>query len=337
MKTHLLIFLIIVAFLAFFYTNLFAQDEEKKFEPSGKVQAKIYSNFHYQLFSEEGESAFAVERAYFGYEYFLSENFNVIVKLDIGSPNQDSPYDILKRYAYFKNAALIYTKDKLTLSFGLIDLYQFKVQEKFWGHRYIYKSFQDEHKFGSSADLGAAISYKFADFITADLTVMNGEGYNQLQTDNTYKTGLGITAVPVKGLTARIYVDYTEQDEIQTSVASFVGYDFNKIVLVGIEYNYMFNNKYKADQDLQGFSGYASWQTFKKWQIFTRYDKLWSNTLVGEPYEWNINKDGSALIAGIQYSPIKNINIAANYQDWYPYAQNLDNESYFYLNLEYKF
>lgn len=337
MKVNRRILLALAAILVLFPTNLFSQNEEKEFEPSGKVQVKIFSNFHYQLFTEDGESAFAVERAYFGYEYFLSENFNIIVKLDIGSPNQESQYDILKRYAYFKNAALIYNKDKLTISFGLIDLSQFKIQEKFWGHRYIYKSFMDEHKFGSSADLGAAAEYKFSDFISADITVMNGEGYNQLQTDNTYKTGLGITILPVKGLTTRLYVDYTEQEEIQTTWASFIGYNFKKIAQVGIEYNFQLNNNYKKDYNLQGFSGYASWQFIEKWQAFARYDKLWSNTLSGEPYDWNINKDGSAIIAGIQFSPLQNIKIAANYQDWYPYAQNLDNESYFYLNLEYKF
>ncbi len=337
MKKNRQIFLTLLFSLVFFSNNLFSQDEETKFEPSGNVHVKIFSNFHYQLFTDEQESAFAVDRAYFGYEYFMSENFSVIIKLDIGSPNQDSQYDILKRYAYFKNAALIYKKDKLTLSFGIIDLYQFKVQEKFWEHRYIYLSFQDKHKFGSSADLGASTSYKFNDFISADLTIMNGEGYNQLQTDNTYKSGLGITILPVKGLTARFYVDYTEQDEIQSTWSSFVGYDFNKIARIGVEYNYQGNNKYEKDHDLQGFSTYTSYNVFEKWELFARYDKLWSNTIEGEPYDWNINKDGSAIIAGIQYSPIKNIKIAANYQDWYPYAQNIDNKSYFYLNFEYKF
>ena len=336
MKVNRHFFLITSLLLVFFSINLYSQEEETKFNPSGKVYGKIFSNFHYQI-SEENESAFAVERAYFGYEHILSENFTVNLKLDIGSPNQESSYDILKRYAYFKNAALIYNKDKLTLSFGLIDLYHYKIQEKFWGHRYIYKSFMDEHKFGASADLGASASYKFNDFILADLTVMNGEGYNQLQTDNTYKTGFGITVLPLEGLTTRFYVDYTEQDEIQTTWSGFIGYNFKKIAKLGVEYNYQVNNKYVIDHDLQGFSSYASYNLFEKWELFVRYDKLWSNTIEGEPYEWNINKDGSAIIAGIQFSPIKNIRIAANYQDWYPYAQNLDNESYFYLNLEYKF
>jgi hypothetical protein len=330
------IFLLFSALLMFFSTKVISQEEQSAFAPSGKVYGKVFSNFHYQL-AEENESAFAVERAYIGYEHLLSENFTINLKLDIGSPNQESSYDIIKRYAYFKNAALIYSKDKLTLSFGLIDLYQFKIQEKFWGHRYIYKSFMDEHKFGASADLGASISYQVYDKVSADLTVINGEGYNQLQADNAYKTGFGITYLPVKGLTARFYVDYTEQTEIQTTWTGFVGYKLKDIGKIGAEYNFQHNNKYYKDYDLYGFSSYASYNIFEKWELFARYDRLWSNTIDGEENQWNIFKDGSALIGGIQFEPIKNIKIAANYQDWYPYAKNLENEAYFYLNLEYKF
>lgn len=337
MKTKQRFFLFALICLVFFPGFLFSQTEENTFTATGHVYGKVFSNFHYQLFSDEQESAFAVDRAYFGYEHKVSEEFTVNLKLDIGSPNQQSSYDILKRYAYFKNAALIYKKEELTISFGLIDLYQFKVQEKFWAYRYLYKSFQDEHKFGSSADLGASVSYKFNDYISADITVMNGEGYNQLQSDNTYKTGFGITINPVKGLIGRIYADYTEQDEIQSTIAAFIGYKFEKIARIGVEYNYQQNNKYLLDHDLYGLSVYGAFSFLEKWELFGRYDKLWSNTIEGDSYDWNINKDGSALIAGLQFQAHKNVKIAANYQDWYPYVQNIENESFFFLNLEYKF
>lgn len=337
MKTNRQFLLFFIALALLFSKHVVSQEKEETFKPSGKVYGKVFSNFHYQLFTNEQESAFAVDRAYFGYEYFVSKEFTVNLKLDIGSPNQNSQYDILKRYAYFKNAALIYTKNNLQINFGLIDLYQFKVQEKFWGHRYIYKSFQDEHKFGSSADLGASLNYTFNEFISADITVMNGEGYNQLQNDNAYKTGLGITANPIKDLTARIYIDYTEHEEIQTSWIAFLGYKFKKTAKIGVEYNYQVNNKYLKDHNLYGFSSYASVNISEKWEAFGRYDKLWSNKVPGDETYWNITKDGSAIITGIQFAPHKNIKIAANYQDWYPYAENLENESFFYLNLEYKF
>ncbi|MDK2977618.1 MAG: hypothetical protein PWP52_332 [Bacteroidales bacterium] len=318
------------------FSNFLFSQESGKFIPSGFFYGTVYSNFHYQL-NAPNESAFEVQRAYMGYTYHLSSNYSINIKLDIGSPEHISEYDILKRYAYFKNAELIYNYHKLTIHAGLIDLYQFKVQEKFWGYRYIYKSFQDQHKFGSSADIGASVSYVINKFIKADFSVMNGEGYNQLQTDNTYKSALGISLTPIKDLTIRLYADYIEDDEIQTTWSSFIGYQFKDKAKIGAEYNYQANSGFRKNRDQNGFSGYTLVNINKKFELYGRFDKLWSNTLSGDPHSWNIIHDGSAIITGIQYSPIKNIKIAVNYQDWYPYPKNLENESYFYLNLEYKF
>ena len=52
------------------------------------------------------------------------------------------------------------------MQFGLIDLYQFKTTEEFWSHRYVYKTFQDQHKMGSSADLGVGVKYNFTDVVS---------------------------------------------------------------------------------------------------------------------------------------------------------------------------
>jgi len=329
--------LLVVIILLNTFNTIAQENKDAEFKPSGNFSGNVFSNFHVQLNSPELESAFEVQRAYFGYNYKLSENFTAILKLDIGSPNQTSQYDLLKRYAYFKNAGLVYHKNKLTLSFGLIDLFQFKAQEKIWNHRYIYQSFQDLYKFGNSADLGFSAEYKMNDFLSADFSVMNGEGYNQLQTDNAYKSALGICVFPVKNLVVRLYADYIEKDEIQTTWSSFIAYDFNKKASIGIEYNVKLNYNYNLNQTLSGISTYASYEISKMIEIFGRFDKLWSNKIEGYPYQWNINKDGSSIIAGLQFSPIKNIKMAVNYQDWVPYASNIDNEYYIYLNLEYKF
>ncbi len=61
-----------------------------------------------------------------------------------------------------------------------------------------------------------------------------------------------------------------------------------------------------------------------------------SNILEGETYPWHLAGDGTALIAGVQFRPIKNIKAALNYQDWYPWAANLQGGGFIYLNLEVK-
>jgi hypothetical protein len=58
---------------------------------------------------------------------------------------------------------------------------------------------------------------------------------------------------------------------------------------------------------------------------------------VNEENPWNLAKDGSAIIAGIEYSPIKYLKLALNYQDWVPWAENIKNVQFIFLNLEISF
>ena len=106
---------------------------------------------------------------------------------------------------YLINALLCWKTGDFTLNFGLIGLEQFNIQEKFWGYRYILKSFQDKYKFGSSADMGVVGKYKFASWFSADLTFINREGYKKLNKDNKYRYGIGLTFYPVQNLTVRGY------------------------------------------------------------------------------------------------------------------------------------
>ena len=329
------IFVLIICLLL--STQLTAQKTDTaSFKPHGKPIIKIFSNFHTSLNDGRENSAFEITRAYFGYSYQLSQEFSAIIKLDIGSPDDESQYSLLKRYAYFKNAALKYSKGKLCLHFGLIDLLQFKVQEKFWEHRYVYKSFQDEHKFGSSADIGANIIYKFNEKISADFTIMNGEGYIKLQADDTYKSALGITFKPVNNLITRFYYDFTKKNITQSTLSTFVGYRFLKRFSLAFEFNYESNYLFQKNKNMSGISTYTTYEINNKFQLFGRYDRLSSNIIKDEENPWNLLKDGSAIIAGIQFTPIKQVKISLNYQDWVPYAENMSNESYIFVNFEYK-
>lgn len=129
----------LLRFFLFFSTISVINAQEniqEKFTSFGEPIIKVFSDFHTSISKDIDESAMEIKRAYLGYKYFISPEFEIIAKLDIGSPDDKSAYSLIKRYAYFKNAALIYRKGKLKASFGLIDLVQFKLQEKFRGfHR----------------------------------------------------------------------------------------------------------------------------------------------------------------------------------------------------------
>ncbi len=312
------------------------QNNTDDFEPSGTVSGKLFSNFNTSLSGPDSQTAFEVRRAYLGYEYLISPEFSAEVKLDIGSPNDASQYSLLRRFGYFKTAALYYQPvDNIEIGFGLQNAIQFKVQEKFWKRRYIAKSFMDEYKFGPSADIGIKGAWS-SDKVDVDVAFFNGEGYSSLQNDNTFKGAAGITYRPLRNITTRIYNDLSIKSINQSTTTIFAGYQGNAFSLGG-EYAWHRNRGFREDHNVHGFSVMGDVRLVQNVFAFGRYDQVDSNILDGESVPWNLANDESAIIAGIEYMPVKAIKIAANYQDHYPAAKNAEMRSAFYINVEASF
>ncbi len=310
--------------------------EDNDFIPSGEVYGKLFSNFNTTLKGPEEQTAFEVRRAYLGYEYNLSPDFSAEVKIDIGSPDDVSQYSLLRRFGYFKTAALYYSPfNNLKITFGLQDATQYKLQDKFWKRRYINASMMGEYKYGPSADIGIQAAWT-SEIFDVDFALFNGEGYSSLQNDNTFKGALGISARPVKGLITRIYGDLSSKAISQSTASFFAGYE-KKIFSIGGEYAWHFNRNFQDDHNVEGFSILGDILILPKTRLFGRYDKVDSNIPDGESVPWNLANDETAVTAGIEYSPISKIKVAANYQDHYPTAKNADIVSAFYINLEVAF
>lgn len=312
-------------------TSAFAQEKEP-FQPSGKVFMTVFSNFNSTISDGTTASAFALERAYFGYEYNLSKNFYGKLNFDIGNPGAGK----LEMTAYVKNAFIRYHTDKITAEFGLIGTTGFKTMESLWGNRYIEKVFQDAYKFNASADLGASITYKFNNLVSADLMVVNGEGYKNLQADNQFKTGLGVTVNPVKEVILRGYYDMMGTTNSQTTASGAVGYKAKKITAVA-EYNLQNNVGNTSGKSFSGYSVSANYNAAKNVKVFARYDALTSNTITEETANWNLSKDGSLLLAGVEYNPVKGVKFAPNFRLWSPADDSKASKTSFFLNCEIKF
>lgn len=305
----------------------FAQEASSDFEASGRAFMKIFTNYHSTWTDGEANKVFEIQRAYFGYQYQLSEYISGRLTLDVGDPDFGS----LEMTAYLKHAFVQYRKDRITAKIGMIGLHQFKLQEDLWGGRYLYKSFMDEQKFGPSADLGAYLAYIIHDKISADLTVANGEGYKKLESDTALKYSAGLTVLPFKGLTLRASYDYMGSDSVQQTLAFYAGYRTAKIAL-GVEYNQQLNHKRLNGHDLTGISVYGSYR-MKKIRFFGRYDQLLSPVLSTDTDPWNYSKDGQMIIAGVELRPIRGLIVTPNYQSWIPSNGGGVSHS-IYLNLE---
>ena len=303
----------------------------KSEEPQGKAIVQVFGNFHTGFGAENDDRGFELERSYLGYEYKLDKNLTVKGVMDIGKSSDVSDYHHM---AYIKNAMVSWKTGDLTLNGGLISTTQFNFQEKFWGYRYIMKSFQDQYKFGSSADLGISVTYKFADWLSADAIIVNGEGYKKVQKNDGLNYGLGTTLTPAKGLQIRLYGGLNESGEQGqeniVNITAFVGYKSNKFA-IGAEYNKMWNASYKKGQDQYGYSVFASAKLDKKTEVYARFDDLCSKD------DWNKAKDEQAAILGAQFKLGKYVKMAPNFRMSMPKADGLDNVYSAYINCYFGF
>ncbi len=317
----------------------FSQTADEDFKPSGEVQFKVFWNYHYD-FSQNAtkKSAFEINRSYFGYAYDFSKNISAKIIFDAGSDVGFSEYSIL-----LKTAQLDWkVAEGVKLSLGLIGMRQFNDQEDFWNYRYIFKSFQDEHRYGPSSDLGVNAEFTLTKTLKANFVISNGEGYSKLQDeDGNQKFGGSLVFEPIKGLTTKIYMESQAVSDSKaiSALALFAGYKATDWRL-GAEYNKLNDGKkYSSpavDHELDGLSFYATYVINKKFEIFGRFDQLQSNILSGETIAWNDENDGNQIITGIQYAPVKGLKFSLNYQNFSFDNSTIDTKSLVFLNAEFK-
>jgi len=310
---------------------------KKSFTPEGKAIIRVFANYNSNLGGTEtvdAKESMNIKRAYLGYKSTLSEEFSMKVTMDVG--NSSGKYS-----AYLKTAELKYKKNKFSANIGMIATKQFKVQEGFWGYRYLHKSFQDQYKYNSSADLGLSVAYKINKLISVDAILQNGEGYKHIDPTGTYRGGLGAT-IKYKPITFRLYYDISAKPEVnRENLAAFIGYQFKKKFRIAAEYNYQMNNKFAKDHNMFGYSAYATYIINKKFELFVRYDNSESNVIEEHnptiPAEaWNIKKDESLALIGFQYSALKNVKISANYRRTLSAVKDSEGVNWIFLNLEFK-
>ena len=287
--------------------SVYAQDVTIE-EPKGKAIVQVFGNFHTGFGAENNNRGFELDRSYLGYEYNFGKGLSAKAVMDIGKSSDVSDYH---RIAYIKNAMISWKKDRITLNGGLISTTQFNFQEKFWGYRYIMKSFQDEYKFGNSADLGISIAYNFADWGSADAVIVNGEGYKKIQINDGLNYGLGITLTPVKGFHIRVYGGLNESvkdgEKDAVNLATFAGYKHEKL-MIGVEYNKIWNDSFVNHANQNGYSVYSSVNLSKIADLYARFDTVYSK------YDNNIETEESAAILGAQFKLGKYVKIAPNFR-----------------------
>ena len=299
---------------------------------NGTPSVKVFSNFNYDMSSEENETAFKefkIKRSYLGYSYQIDDNFSTKITFDVGNNNEGSSYT-----AFLKIASLKWkTSDKLTLNIGMVGTKNFKFMEKAWGKRYIEKSAQDKYKWANSADVGITADYKIGNKLAIDAQILNGEGYKKVQDDlGLFRGGLGITYRISTSLALRLhqditprssYTDSTDSQYISAASLSYSGTNFSLAYEASLMQN---SGNIIADEEKSLMSIYGSYKLNEDYTLFARYDDATETT-----------NEGSYTIYGIERKMTKGVTVALNMQSWTGAADGSEAENTLYINLEYKF
>lgn len=331
----------IIITLLFFLSsfNLFSQ---------GKAHVKVFSNFNYDLNSDDNTTykAFEVKRAYLGYGYVLADDFSVKVTFDVGENSSGSSYT-----TFLKIAALNWdVSDRLSLNFGMIGTQNFKFMENAWGKRYIYKSFQDQNNWASSADAGVSMIYSLSNNLLINAQILNGEGFKNTQDPmGQMRGGAGVTykADNLSLMFSRDMIprsEYTDNFETQLINTFAMSYKISNINIGG-EYNIRENTSNILDNTSTAFSLYGNLDMGNDISVFARYDQSSSEDL--NDVQWNIDNEGELSIFGIEKQMTKGVKLAVNIRSFknatYEGPTLLENEpdsdtvNSLYINLEYKF
>ncbi len=324
---------IILAFLFLSPTLVDAQEET----PQGNILARIYANYRQQINASDNFRGFDVTRAYFGYNYTYDSKISAQILLNVGSP-LSTTIVTAKRYVFIKNALIQYrVNEKLTFSGGITEVKGSSVQNSYWDRKYLRHPFLLEHNFMNSADLGFLVDYNISDMVSIDLGVYNGEGYVNIQKDNILQYTAGLTISPLEGFTIRIYSDlYKGEDATKNTIAGFTGYR-TKNYTIGLEYSYQTDSDMTDMHNKYGYCAFASVNITPKIDVFGRYDNVNSATLDGETEPWNISRDGSLIIGGIQYTYARYIKFSLNYQGWSSEDDTLERADFIQVNALFRF
>ncbi|HUW91868.1 MAG TPA: hypothetical protein VMV74_01790 [Bacteroidales bacterium] len=310
-----------------------AQDTEQ-FKPSGNLFGLLFADFNNTFSGGENVPVFEVTRSYFGYNYGFSKKVSGRILFDATTQTVGGKM-ILS--GYLRNAYIQFDDGTITLRGGLIGAEQISMGDKFWGYRYITKSLIDYSGMVYTADLGILVKYKPADIISLDLSVTNGRGFKDIAPDTTLKLVTGFTLTPSKNLLFRGFYDIMGRGDSKQWTVSFTGAYIDKTFTLGAEYLMQKNHHMTAGEDYSGMSIFTAFRFAEKFSLFARYDNLGSVIVSGNTEPWNLSKDGSNIIAGIDWSPVKGIRISPNFKGFMPDYEDSDFVGMIGLNVEARF
>jgi hypothetical protein len=284
------------------------------FAGEGKLKGYMFGDYFYVVSADDGErknpekrNAFRFRRIYFTYEKDLSGDFSTRYRLeanDAGFGKGDKMNPFVK-HAYLKWKKAVGGAD---LYLGLPGTPTWANSEKVWGYRSIEATVMDLNKYGSSADIGAALKGKSGK-LNYHLMVGNGPGQKP-EGDHGKKIYGSVSFKATDELLVEGYGDFNMlpggRDEM--TVKGFAGLT-NESFKGGVE---VFTRIHKKagrraqagdDVTITGMSAFGSLAVKQGLKGFGRVDAINNN---------DTETTDVLVIAGLDHSPTKNVHLMPN-------------------------
>lgn len=292
-----------------------------------RVFANIFASYYYG-FSDQisPKSAFEMPTALLGYSANFSDKLKATLIYDVtrttnGIWVKDENDNLLevgyfegsKYTAFLKMAEIMYSVNRfIDFRVGqLLNTQYLTTQDKFWGYRYIYFTYQEVHRYGMPADFGAQVDFKYSNLILNQLSITNGEGpFRHQDINSKFLLSNNIEIRPIDGLILKLYTDFSAPSDTSAlakdkyAISFFTGYKNNKF-RVGAEYNKVFNYGYLENDDFYGLSMFGSVSLNEKFDFLARYDYINKSSV------YNLDK-GHFVVTGFHYKPHQNFFCSLN-------------------------
>ncbi len=270
------------------------------------------------ILSGSGSSGFDMTRARLGYRIKPSDDLSASILFDFvhldsvsfdasgnaKAKDQRSTGYLIVGYGEWKSPI-----PATSIRFGLIPMLINAIDEPFWGNRFIYKSFLDQYGIAPIADSGVAFNTKWADNLKTSFAISNGEGLLFSQDASSLLRWSGLVDFsPIKSLQLSVYGDAMPSANMgtQTTVALFAGTTLD-MGRASVELFQQSSQKNASGSDVTGLSIFALYKGFSPFDIFARFDSQSSKNDFS-------SKDGSVIIAGVQYPLIKTVRASLFFQ-----------------------
>lgn len=309
-----------------------------------KLFGNLYTGFYYGLSENvKPRAAFELSTALLGYSNRISEKVKATIIFDVtrttnniqvndtsGNNLDVSFFEGSKYTAFLKMAEINYEINEfLDFSVGqLLNTQYLTFQDKFWGYRYIYVTFQEAYRYGMPADFGAQLNIKYKNIYKNSFSIVNGEGPFYYQDENSkFLISNNVEIHAKNGVILKFYTDYAPPSDTASELKSksvislFAGYKTDNF-RIGAEYNHVYNYNFIIGNDYYGTSVYGSYK-LDNTEILARYDYINKSTFITE---------GHYIIAGCQFNPADKFYISINFRNLLP-----DNKTQLYFNFGIKF